>query len=207
MFFAFLVLFPQLLHAASGDYRYSKLDELYFEPRAASGSNYFVANEVCSPVPLPVPSNQQVTIAYDAIANPVRSTDIGRARPIGLGPIASGGNTLNIRVGIEQFEGPVDIYLIFNVSTDPLRIFLLNQNLTFQPFLIDQVAADLAAGKIPAGFNPWRRNVTGPISNQSLFGSISTAALPKGAYTLFLLVTPTGSLESHFLWLTSFVIP
>ena len=56
-----------------------------------------------------------------------------------------------------------------------------------------------------AGFELWMTNVTGPIDANPL--TISSADLSPGTYTVYLLVTPSGRLDSYYLGEASFVIP
>jgi hypothetical protein len=47
--------------------------------------------------------------------------------------------------------------------------------------------------------------VTGPIS-ESLFGELSALTLPRGDYTLYLVVTPAGRLDAYYFWSTDFTV-
>ncbi|MBW2081205.1 MAG: hypothetical protein JRI27_09650 [Deltaproteobacteria bacterium] len=113
-----------------------------------------------------------------------------KAKPIGLGTVATGGGTLSITVNTYQFSDSVDIYFgLYSPEIDPDYIYLLTSGGAFQKISED-----------PA---PWKANITGPI-DESLFGDIQTSSLPIGTYYVYLLVTPTGNLTNYYLWITSF---
>ena len=153
---------------------------------------------------IPLPNSRQ-GFSYSPVETPVFSSDPAQAKPVGLGSVAIGGDTLSIQIGLNQFSGPVDIYGAFTVSADPLRVNVLNPNGTsFTSFTISDIMIALATGVPPAGAQPWRTNVT-ELINEDLF-DMPVSSIPAGSYTVYLLVTPAGSLSSYYLWITSFVI-
>ncbi len=153
----------------------------------------------------PVPNNKQ-SFSYSPVDTPVVSSDPAQAKPVGIGSAASGGDTLGIQIGLNEFSGSVDIYGAFTVSTDPLHVNILNSNGTsFTSFSISDIMNALSTGVPPAGAGPWRANVTESI-NEDLF-NMPVSSIPPGSYTVYLLATPAGSLNSYYLWITSFVIP
>lgn len=81
-------------------------------------------------------------------------------------------------------------FAIYAPSIGP-DIFLIKSDLSYQPS--------------SAGLEAWRRNTAGPI-NETLFGDVPISGLPPGIYSLYLAVTPAGSLESYYLWETNFSI-
>lgn len=127
---------------------------------------------------------------YPATQSAKKNADPTLARPIGVGSVADGGGSVSIEVGTLEFAGPVDAYLL--IAVDPANIFVIKSDLTIQ--------------HISAGLPAWKTNTTGPIDN-SLFGDIPVAALPKLTYFLGLMVTPAGDLSRSYLWVTSFVVP
>ncbi len=129
---------------------------------------------------------------YDAVATPVLDDYPPYAKPLGVGTVAVSGDTVSIAVQLEVFSGPVDVYFgLYLPSTDPNNIYLLKGANTFQT---------LAQGLVP-----WKKNVTGAVS-EKLFGDIPVSSLPSGTYSLYLLVTPAGSINTFYLWVTSFNI-
>jgi hypothetical protein len=155
---------------------------------------------------IPLPAGKQSFI-YNPTFLPVISTDPASSKPVGLGPVSTGGDTLNIKIGIDQFSGPVDIYGAYIASTNPQSVNILNPGgSSFSSFSINEILNTLSSGVPPAGVLPWMNNVTSPI-DVTLLGAISASTLPSGTYSAYLLVTPAGSLNSYYLWITSFVIP
>jgi hypothetical protein len=122
---------------------------------------------------------------------------------VGVGSVATGGNLLSIQIGLNPFSGPVDIYGAFRVSTDLDHLNVLNPDgSTFTSFTLSEILNALATGTPPAGALPWQSNVICSI-NEHLF-DIPVSSIPQGLYTIFLLVTPAGSLDNYYLWTTSF---
>jgi hypothetical protein len=98
----------------------------------------------------------------------------------------------SLDVNMEQFSAPVDIYFaIYAPTIDTVNIYLLKSDYTLQP--------------LSQGLVPWKSNTTSSI-NESLFGNIPASALPQGTYYLYLAVTPSGSLNSYYLWSTYFTV-
>ncbi len=141
---------------------------------------------------MPLPTSQQVFVIGPPISAPVFSAIAAQAEPIGIGPVANGGNPLDILIGLDQFQTPVDVYFALAApAIDPVNIYILT------PTGFQTLTA--------AGLVPW---IPGTLGNAAvgLFGSIPTSLLPKGTYTLFLVITPAGSTSTYYLWSTSFAI-
>lgn len=139
-----------------------------------------------------VPDGQQMFPFYNPIASPIKSADPSQAMPIGVGSVAVGGDTVSIQVGLGQFSEPVDIYFgIYSPLIDSANIYILTPEDTLQP--------------ISAEFTPWISATSGNI-NESVFGDLSTSALPSVTYELYLAVTPVGRLDAFYLWSTEFTI-
>lgn len=202
---ACLFLFPGWGDAEQLPANYSKLDEVYFHELASSGSNSFVATEVCTQ-PLPVPSDQQVSLAFGPVQDTVRASDIARSRPIGLGNAAVGGDTFSVRVNLNEFEGPVDLYVAYASAGNPGVIYLMQPGNVFLQLQSQAVFDTLALGVLPGGIQPWRDNTVGPI-NSLLFADTPVAAIPPSDYTFYLLAAPTGRIDDFFLWSTSISLP
>jgi hypothetical protein len=113
--------------------------------------------------------------------------------PIGVGSVAMGGNTLSVHVATNEFAGPVDMYFaLYAPSVDPFNIYMLHPDGSLQP--------------ASSGVEPWMSGVTG-VNQDNMFGNIPTSALPKGTYTMGLMVTPAGTnMTTHYLWMTNFTI-
>jgi plastocyanin len=126
---------------------------------------------------------------------PIPDADPALANPIGLGPVAAGGDTLDIGIGTIGFSGPVEAYFaIFSPQALGTNDILLFTGATF-------VALS------QAGLVPWIASTNGPL-DQNLFGAIPLSALPSGDYTLFFAVAPAGSsLATFYLWSAVFTVP
>lgn len=136
---------------------------------------------------------------------PELDEDPSKAKPVSIGHLATGGDTLSIRIGLNQFASPVDIYGAYRVSTNPGQVRVLRPNGTsFNAFTVTQILNALSTGVRPQGAEPWKTGVTGPIDEQ-LF-NIAAANLPPGSYTAYLLVTPANDLGTYYLWETRFNI-
>ncbi|MBW2308322.1 MAG: hypothetical protein JRG73_15455 [Deltaproteobacteria bacterium] len=140
-------------------------------------------------VPAQVPSGQQSFI-YNPVASPAVSTDPAQSKPIGIGSFATGGDTISLQISLGQFSALIDVYIgIYAPALDPVNVFIIRSD--------NSVSTEVA---------PWRENTGGNI-NAVLFGPISASSLLSGTYTVYCAVAPAGSLESFYLWTTSFVIP
>ncbi len=91
------------------------------------------------------------------------------------------------------------------MSADPDNIYVLNPDLTFQVFSVEEIVQALSDRAFPAGIEPWIENTIGLI-DETLF-DMPTSGLPTGIYYLYLLVTPTaGGLDNYYLWETYFEV-
>jgi len=167
------------------------------------------SNMVCVTTPgvptIKVPSTKQ-TFRYPPIVSPQRSTNPSSAMPCGLGSVAVNEDTLSVHISMYQFTGPVDIYGAYILSGVPQTVFNMKPDLSFQTFSVDQVNQAFSTGQLPVGAEPLMRNVIGPV-DINLLGTIPVSGLPLGTYNLYLLVTPTGSIQSYYLWNTYFSVP
>lgn len=149
-----------------------------------------------SPFLIPVPSGQ-TRLDYAATDSPVLNV-LQLPYPIGVGPVADDGETVNVRIGLYAFAGPVDIYAaVYVPATDPDNYYLFTSDGSLKPFPLD----GLVESPSPL---PWKHDVTGPI-DESLSGDISASQLPVSTYYLYLLVTPPGRMDAYYLLSTSFV--
>ena len=147
---------------------------------------------------LPVPTSANV-FTYRSVAEPQFNPIIPRPRlykPFAVGNLRSG--MINLKMALPPFSGPVDIYLgIKATPISPSEIFLF---VPIEPFGYNIVPYSTS------GLIAWRQATTEAIF-QSFFGEIPKRSLPAGPYTLYTLVTPAGSLESYYLWVSTFTIP
>ena len=152
---------------------------------------------ISSPAPglcdvIPSPSGQEFFFTNSS-DSPETGADPSQLMPVGIGPIATGGNTLTLSVLLDQFAGPVDIYLGFLLPDPAAGIFLVNREGSLQ--------------NISEGLVPWSSNVAEPV-NRTLFQNIPTSSLPAGEYNVYLMVTPAGTsagtLSDYYLWQSRF---
>ncbi len=140
-----------------------------------------------------VPSGQQI-FAYAPSVSPVKNGNAASAMPIGVGSVATGGDNVKVQVDIGKFDGPVDVYVaIYGPSAagifDSFDIYNLQDN-TFVS-VVDEML-------------PWKTGVT---DVNSVIIDVPTIQFPSGPYVLLLTVTPAGTQDSYYRWVTNFVIP
>ena len=129
--------------------------------------------------------------SYNQVAKPVLDPDEGQAKPFSVfrSPLL---DTLSFEIGLLPFSAPVDIYLGISGTALGSELYLISPELTVQP--------------LSAGLVKWRENQTAPV-DEELFRNIPVSAVPGGKYTLYTLVTPSGSLNTYYFWTTDFFIP
>jgi len=153
-------------------------------------------SQVCSAVtsPLSLPAGQN-TFNYSPVVFPEINSTPALCKPFSAGNPSSG--NINLRVGLPEFTGAVDVYLAI-----------------YAPHIIDQVFliwSDKSIHPVSEGIIPWRQALSSGIE-ESLYGDIPTNGLPSGRYTLGLLVSPAGDFstdgdfDNYYLWITYFDI-
>lgn len=143
---------------------------------------------------MPAPAGQEI-FSYAPTVSPVVDGTASHAKPVGLGYIAKGGDTLTLKISLPEFATPVDIYFgYYAPSTDRNNIYVLTSSNSFVRIsVLDPLNERLLS---------WKSNISSPV-NESPLGNISISSLPPGTYTAYLLVAPAGSLDSYYLWSTS----
>ena len=138
-----------------------------------------------------MPTAQEM-FEYGPTTTPVAGTDISTTMPVGVGPVAMGGNTITVHVALGQFSSPMDMYLtVYAPAVDPFKIFLMHPDGTLKP--------------VSMGLQPWMTGVTA--IDQTPITNMSTTGLDKGTYTVGLMATPTGGNRStYYMWTTHFVV-
>jgi plastocyanin len=153
---------------------------------------------------IPSPSGQQFFF-FTALAGPALSADPFQARPVGLGPVASGGAMLTVTIGLEQFAQPVDIYAAFIQSADPSAVVNVVPGPAFQTFSLMEIFGAFASGQPPAGAVPLMMDVSTPV-NMVLFADVPVSMITPGRYDVFLVAASSGSLSDFYLWRTEFTV-
>jgi hypothetical protein len=170
------------------------------------GQDYTGGDVICIQT-IPLPTSKQ-SFFYSAVPTRIMNMNPNMAKPVGVGSIAQDGWYLAVNIGLFRFSGLIDMYGAYTVSTDPQTVNVLNPNgSSFTSFTMDEIQNALSTGVPPVGAQPLKANTEGPIYNINLLGNIPVQTLPSGTYTVYLLVTPAGSLSNYYLWITSFVIP
>jgi hypothetical protein len=143
--------------------------------------------EAATVIPLPTITEY---FTYPPTEFPYNNSNPSMAKPMGLGSVAKGGNTLKLKIGLKKHEGEIDVYLGIYAPSIDSEIHVIKPDLTLQP--------------VSMGLVPWKANTAGPI-NEVLYGDISW--LPAATYYLYIAVTKAGSQATFYLWKTHFVIP
>jgi hypothetical protein len=141
---------------------------------------------------MPLPSGQQ-GFSYSAIHTPVVSDDPSGAKPVSVGSLVTGGDTLGLQIHLAALSDHADVYVAIHASGITPELLMLTSDNELRP-----------VSKV--GLVPWKVDTTGPVQDAPL-GDIPVSLLPSGSYQIYLLVTPAGSLATCYLWTTSFTHP
>lgn len=134
-----------------------------------------------------LPDSKQ-SITYEASVSPVIDSGVLKAKPMGIGTVAASGSTLSLHMSVDQFSGPVDIYLAISAAGN---LYIIK--------------SDNSIHLLSEGLSPWKSDRT-TVVDEKLYGDIPTISLPVSSYTIYVLVTPVGNLDSYYLWITGFEI-
>lgn len=145
---------------------------------------------------IPAPAGQQ-SFQYASAKSAAKSTFAVSSKPVGVGAVAYGGNTVSLELSIGKFSSPVDVYLaLYAPGIDPVNIYLIRSDYMLQPLFF--------------GFVKFKENTTSV--NERLFSDIPSSSLPSGNYQIYFLITPaganmaTGDISSYYLYETNFTI-
>jgi hypothetical protein len=165
---------------------------------------------------MPLPTSEE-KFEYNAVANPVVSADPDLAKPIGVGPLATGGKTIDLKVNVGPFESPVNVsFFIYAPAIDSEDLYYLDRNYEVKK-LSDTVGEiereSFAASSSRRGddrtsskkkfkrLSFWKENVT------SVNEQIYKGTLPAGYYNLVLVVKSDDNDEDYYSWTTHIVVP
>lgn len=183
--------------------------------------NYMAVVTETTTCSIPAPAFKQA-FTYTPVTDPVVTCDPATSKPIGVGAIAQGGSSFDIRVDID-FDEPADVsFGLFNASFDASNIFFINvynEVTSLQDELADVSVAQGGNGhNNPPGQSngkknfkrlvPWKSDVLGV---HETIASGDVTDLPPGLYVLVLNVTRTSPANNNFdrfyRWVTYFVVP
>lgn len=191
-----------------------------------------VVTQACNYVPpttpppatsMAVPSGHQ-SFTYAPVDVPVLSNDPAQAKPIGVGSVATGGNTLDVRVDIGPFDGPVDATLtVYAPAVDSDDLFFVDSHDQWKS-ISEAVREDEDEARTTAESNGnrgdalrpmkqfddrivWKNTTTG-INESVLAGSLVNVPRElSGVYTVTLVVRSHGNHDNYYRWVTQFIIP
>jgi hypothetical protein len=127
------------------------------------------------------------------------------AKPVGVGAVANGGDTLTLEVAA-SFAKPVDVYMLMYTpegghegeydsddeddEESSVRVLSLGRDGVFRSAYESSRA--------------WKRSVTAV--NQKILVDVPVAELATGTYKVVLKVTPAGSRYRYYQWSTDFIV-
>ena len=148
---------------------------------------------------------------YPSAPAPVANSDPRFAFPIGVGPVATGGKLLNLRVSLGQFESPMDLYFVLSApAMDPDHLFIMRSDDSLEAYSVeglrernikklDKILGDLK------GIQPWKASTMGNL-NATLVNNVSVSKLPSGTYEMYLIAAPAGRADAYYQWKTNFPV-
>ncbi len=145
----------------------------------------------------------KVKLPFEPTTYPVLSNKASDARPFGIGPIAEGGNLMSLQVGLGKFVRPMDLYLAYSLPVEADRVYFMKPDYSVQSYSMAEVAASIAAGRMPQGIEPWKKSSTGLI-NEIIINNVPISQVNAGAYAYYLLASPAGTMDRYYLWGTEF---
>jgi hypothetical protein len=177
---------------------------------------------------MPAPLGNQ-GFTYEPVELPVLSPDPAQARPIGVGPVAAGGNTVDINISVGPFSAPVNVAVgVYAAAIDGEDIYFMGGDDNLRRLSTAVIERDRKRTESSHGYNSgdeyedehegdehdgsgsfdpvvlWKKDVTAV--DQNLYGPISVSDLPSGLYVVSLIVK---SADHHgtYRWTTHFTIP
>jgi hypothetical protein len=136
--------------------------------------------------PVPLPAGMPF-YPYAAVEVPATPHQAAAMKPIGLGPAALGGSTLDLLVELPRFEALIDVYLGLQIGSGS-DILLLGEDDGFH--------------LLSEGLRPWKSNGS-YLPSVALYENIPVDLLPQTDYSFYLMVTPRDQVTNGFLWATS----
>ena len=168
---------------------------------------------------MPVPTSEEV-FSYAPVDLPVVNSDPAQTKPIGVGPVATGGNIVDIKVNVGPFAGPVNVsFVVYAPALDFDDLYFMRGNdLKLLSEAVDEdseISGQDSDSDNEDGHDShrshnfgnlvtWKHNVTGV--NENIYtGPVSD--LPSGLYTLVLVVKSQTDKDQSYRWVTHITIP
>lgn len=171
---------------------------------------------------MPLPSGQQVFF-YLPVDLPVVSADPAQAKPIGVGPIAAGGNSIVLTIEVGPFAGPVNVSMIlYAPAVDSEDLYFMSPGIGLKKLSdaveeendqevedSDKSAQDShekhdSKSKKFRDLVLWKKNVTSV--NEGPF-TARLSDLPSGMYPLIIAVSSPEDAGNSYRWMTYLLIP
>ena len=174
---------------------------------------------------------KQKVFVFDPVASPMQGSRRATAKPIGVGPVASGGDTFDLNVKLDKFSRPVDVYIgLYGLSASITPQDISDYNTTQDGLLWSNTLVlqdDMAFADLPSGpyvlldinllksanqlqpqqeeITPWLSGVTE--IDETILSSVPVSLLPSGPYVILLGVTRNDDGDKYYLWETYFIVP
>ncbi|MBI5101301.1 MAG: hypothetical protein HZB33_05650, partial [Nitrospirae bacterium] len=184
-----------------------------------------VITQVCNYVPpapppvtdtIPVPASEE-TFRYDSSAAPVLALDPSDAKPIGVGPVVTGENKVDLKLKVGPFESPVDIsFMIYAPHVTPEDVYFMtsdNELKRVSDAVEEETASDFQVNREYGGSKKkvklskivlWKKGVT-ELDETLYTGKASNIA--PGTYTLVLVAQSPDEEENYYRWVTTLNVP
>lgn len=149
--------------------------------------------------PTAMPTGNQ-TFSYPPTDFPVVDSNPSNMRPVGVGPVAVGGDSAYMQLSLGRFVSPIDVYLTFNMPADASKqhVMMANNSIQVYPYQNLLSAASLGAvGALPAGIQLWKKGVNSTV-DELLFDA-PMASLPQGVYSLYVMVTAANDPSKYYM--------
>jgi cytochrome c551/c552 len=162
-----------------------------------------VTSQSCTYTPpvssaMPLPTSEQV-FPFDPVASPAPSTDPNQAMPMGLGAVATGGDTLTLHI-TAAFQSPMKLFVTMytpsSVSFVPSNMKMLNGNGMFKSTM---------AGNGGVQVKKWKNGVTSV--DETVINNVPLSQLKHGLYYVVMTATPATGTQNFYQWVTYFIVP
>lgn len=119
-----------------------------------------IADALITQIPPAAMPTGQTTFSYPPTDFPVVDSTPSNMRPVGVGPVAAGGDSAYVQLSLGRLVSPIDVYLAFNMPADAskLHVMMADNSIQAYPYQNLLSAASLGAlGLCLQGFSHGRR--------------------------------------------------